>query len=906
MPRRGHERWPLVGRDEELAAFGRAWADRGCRGVVICGPAGVGKTRLGESCLVQAMHRGSTSAMRATASAAARAVPLGAIAHLIPPNIDMSNPAQGYAAVVSKLASSHGSHRVVLIDDLHHLDAASAVLLRQLIDASGIRLITTIRTGEPVNDAVAALTRNDKINRIDLAPFDQKRVESLLQAVLAGPISRRTAHALYQASGGNALYLYELVHGALSAKTLTSDGRIWELTDEALPSTPRLTELIGARLSTVASSAYPVLELLALCEPVPVDDLCSAASMDSVLALEEAQLIQIHQDRRRNFVTLAHPLYGEVLRAGIRTLRRRTLLLDQAARVQSHGARRRDDPLRVATWYLTAVGTADSALLIQAAALARHGHDYRQAITLLRSLPAHQHTFSSRLVLGDALFHAGETEEAAAVLASADAATATEQQKLAVTIARIMALFWGMARTAEALEVNNSAKEYVSSPASRRTLRINEGAMRTMSGEPTRGLAMLENLEQDVSHVANVSSWLLGAMTKTMGLAQVGRTAEAVLWADHAYTNHLSVDDQALYGHPAVQLHYKCVALAENGQLAQASAVGQRALDDLVTANVSMSQVRTALFLARTEWLAGHPQSARRWYAQSISVAVEQNQFREMRLALAGLAASAALVGDLDAAKDALHDLEFYLAPGYLAGEDRLGEAWCNAARGHLSQARSVLTEAANFARRTGHITSEALLLTDVARLGGAENVVNRLTELANVSDGTFAAARAHMAVALVARDPGKLSASALEFEMIGADLLAAEASAQAAAAYQGLADRRRATAAADQSAEFATRCEGARTPLLTSHEAAATLTEREREIALLAAAGEPSKIIAETLNLSVRTVDNHLQHAYTKLGVTTRSELATSLGEAIHHGASSKVASRDAVSVVTNETRTQ
>ncbi len=56
---------------------------------------------------------------------------------------------------------------------------------------------------------------------------------------------------------------------------------------------------------------------------------------------------------------------------------------------------------------------------------------------------------------------------------------------------------------------------------------------------------------------------------------------------------------------------------------------------------------------------------------------------------------------------------------------------------------------------------------------------------------------------------------------------------------------------------------------------ATARLTAREREIALLAAAGDAGKDIADTLALSVRTVDNHLQRTCAKLGVTTRHELA-------------------------------
>jgi DNA-binding CsgD family transcriptional regulator len=50
----------------------------------------------------------------------------------------------------------------------------------------------------------------------------------------------------------------------------------------------------------------------------------------------------------------------------------------------------------------------------------------------------------------------------------------------------------------------------------------------------------------------------------------------------------------------------------------------------------------------------------------------------------------------------------------------------------------------------------------------------------------------------------------------------------------------------------------------------------------LLAATGMASKDIAERLYLSVRTVNNHLQHAYAKLGVTSRAGLAQALGSAI------------------------
>lgn len=55
-----------------------------------------------------------------------------------------------------------------------------------------------------------------------------------------------------------------------------------------------------------------------------------------------------------------------------------------------------------------------------------------------------------------------------------------------------------------------------------------------------------------------------------------------------------------------------------------------------------------------------------------------------------------------------------------------------------------------------------------------------------------------------------------------------------------------------------------------------ATHTSR---FAALAAAGHASKVIAQRLGLSVRTVSNHLQNAYLKLGISGRDDLTGALG---------------------------
>jgi DNA-binding CsgD family transcriptional regulator len=55
-------------------------------------------------------------------------------------------------------------------------------------------------------------------------------------------------------------------------------------------------------------------------------------------------------------------------------------------------------------------------------------------------------------------------------------------------------------------------------------------------------------------------------------------------------------------------------------------------------------------------------------------------------------------------------------------------------------------------------------------------------------------------------------------------------------------------------------------------------LSEREREVLSLAARGLTNDEIAASLHLSVRTVERHLQNAYTRLGVSGRTARAAAV----------------------------
>jgi DNA-binding CsgD family transcriptional regulator len=169
-------------------------------------------------------------------------------------------------------------------------------------------------------------------------------------------------------------------------------------------------------------------------------------------------------------------------------------------------------------------------------------------------------------------------------------------------------------------------------------------------------------------------------------------------------------------------------------------------------------------------------------------------------------------------------------------------------------------------------------LLHDVARLGQAELVAEQLGELAGKSDSELVAARAAHALALATSDFEALAQCADRLEIMGAFLLAAEAMAAASQAAGRAGLGRRSSSFAARAAALAERCEGARTPGLIGTGAVVALTPREREVAAMAAAGVGSREIASRLFLSVRTVNNHLQRVYGKLGIARRQELVASL----------------------------
>jgi DNA-binding CsgD family transcriptional regulator/tetratricopeptide (TPR) repeat protein len=192
--------------------------------------------------------------------------------------------------------------------------------------------------------------------------------------------------------------------------------------------------------------------------------------------------------------------------------------------------------------------------------------------------------------------------------------------------------------------------------------------------------------------------------------------------------------------------------------------------------------------------------------------------------------------------------------------------------------------------------TRAAVALGRIDDAGGYAEATIRVAGGPQLPAGSVRGVRARAEVLLARDQPGaaaRLAVSAindaerlgLRQEELGARLLAGRALLAAGQHEAGLAELQRTVADAGRLGALADR-DAAERELARAHLPSATvtratgrdaLTERERAVAELVAAGRSNKAVAAALYLSEKTVEANLTRIYDKLGVRSRTELARS-----------------------------
>jgi DNA-binding CsgD family transcriptional regulator len=824
-------------------------------------------------CLDTADQTGLATA-RVAATRATAGLPFGAVASLLALETGTEDGAAGDRASLLRRSAAtligwaKGRRPVILVDDAHNLDDLSATLVHQLVVTNTAFVLATVRVGEHAPDPVVALWKDGLVERIELGRLSAEAVGELLSAVLAGPVDRAAAALLTVRCQGNVLFLRELVVGALADSTLRNDGGIWRIAGPLSPS-DRLVELVEARLGRLHPPQQALLELVSFGEPLGLAELAALSDPSVAENLERQGLLLSHMDRRRLQLRLAHPLYGDVVRARISALRERDITGRLAEAVEATGARRRDDTLRVATWRLSGGGGHPETMLA-AAATARWRYDFELAERLARAAIDAGAGFDAALLAARLASLQGRGAQAEGELAQLAAHARDDAQLGALTLARLDNAVVGIGSIEDAWQAAEKAEAVITDGGLRDEIRARRSWMLLFTEGPRAAAEMAEPLLLRTTGRALV--W--ASISASPSLSHLGRVDASLDAAARGYEANLALVEP-LDWYPWIFVYHRCLALAYAGHFDQADELAAAQYQQALTDRSPEGQGYFAWYWAQTIGERGRIRTATRYAREAVALFRQLDQPVLVRGALIHLALALAFSGSANDAREALAQHDSYGRADPFWSVDLLqARAWTAVAAGDLPQGRHLLDQAATVGEGNGHLVGAAAAVHDLARLGHAEQVTSRLAALAAQIEGELASAKLAHTQSLAQRDPMGLDNASVSFEAIGADLLAAEAAANAAGAWQHAGDPRRAAAATHRAATLGQRCEGAITPALQSIETRARLTPAERDAALLAAAGHSNKEIADQLCLSIRTIESRLQHVYEKLGLSGRDQL--------------------------------
>ena len=892
----------LVGRDTERARVDVFLEDAigGSRSLVIRGEPGIGKTALWRHAVRRSRQAGFL-VLVARPAEEERSMALGGLVDLFDGSeLDTvglqaeDDPlALGRTVLEALRTLATAGPAVVAVDDVQWLDAASARALRYALrrmDGEPLAVLTTSRAGLDVPDPLAASTTlpPGRHEALELGPLDLACLRRVLSGTVEA-ISRPTLRRIHEVSGGNPLYAIELARGLDAGDgTLRPAGRIGLPTSLQAAIARRLDavpdELTGLLQAASALGPTTVTHLAGLLERVDVVPLLAIAGREGLLVLED--------DLRVRF---SHPLvaaavYGRMTPLDRRALHARLAALESDPDVRArHLALSVDEPDAAVAQLLedAARRTSSRGGSEPAAEFARHS---------LRLTPP-----------GD-----GEALRRRALFEIEQLAAAGEVRRALALADRLVETLPSGPTRAEAL-VHRADLEDDDRATAERLLLV---ALEDAGPDDRLRSRVLDHLAQLRRLRIGDVPGAIDAADEALSLAE--RAPDPRLEAHAAaYLAHL----ETLAGSPRPELMERAVRLEEEigspplsveprallakqrlwaGDLAGARSLLGLVRESAMRSGIEIRQPQHFYDLTLVECAAGELVAADDLARRGIEAARDaENTYAEREL-LYPRALVDTWLGRVESARATaarLHDeaTRHGVRPLVVRARSVLGLLALS--EGDARGAARELVEAAEQLEEMGFANPAAFpVLPDAveacARSGdeAAEALLERLERQADSIDSPWARAAAGRARGVVLLTRGlageaavMLEEASVTFDRLGFGPDAARAllergrallrSGQRSLAAETLADARsrftvmRADLWAARAAEELERAAPGR--------AAGELTGAERRIAALVAAGKKNREIAQTLFMSVATVEAHLTRIYRKVDIGSRTELA-------------------------------
>lgn len=803
---------------------------------------------------------------------------------------------------------------MIAIDDAHWADQPSlrfASFIARRLEDMGVLLVLASRSGEPgaEADSLRALCQELGTRPIELRRLSEDAVASLVRAHLSTADGDELCAACHEATGGNPFLLSELLitlddqpDGGVDAATvmrLAPRG----VAASVLARLARLPESASALAQAVAvlGDRAPLVHAAALAQIAPTD----AGAIADLLA--EASILE--RERPLRFV---HPIVRSTIYDG----------LPLAHRAQAHGAAAR---------LLATAAAGPDAVALQLLETEQRGDEWvvqslREAASsaLDRGAPEVAARYLRRALieppqqLGEVLVELGSAETRAGDAAASDRLAAARelatepwcQARAAMELAQVLSY---QGRSAEAAQI---ALQTLGAMRDRPDVAVMMKVLLLVFSQADRA-ARDQTRELLDKAAALVERRGPAAPRSTLAIialecAMVGGTAqEAAALGEWAVADD-GMAEQAVWAfaegrllkeaetpHPFIAA--TALTLADRGEVAEREL--SVALDDARRRGSARGFGHVSAFRAwsrgRRGALAGAEADAR----ASLQIADDQRLFRPLALSalvdvlveagdLRGAAAALADDGEAANADDMLpaqplresrarlsmaeHQPAAALAA--LRGCARWEEGWgasngiwvqwrsaaalAHLALGDADEARRLVGEEELLTRRFGAKRAIGITLSAAGVVDGGPRGIELLGEavaLLEPSDARLEHARALVRLGSVMRRQGQRR-DAREPLRSGLDLAArlgggalAETARQELLAAGGRPRR----------------------PVLTGNDA---LTPSERRVAEAAATGLTNREIAQSLFLTVRTIEMHLTNTYHKLGVASRDQLAPTL----------------------------
>jgi DNA-binding CsgD family transcriptional regulator len=862
MPGASASGWPLVGRDNEVRqALVALEDDAEFQGVALVGESGVGKSTLARALAATAKSRG-LMVRYVLGTQSGSAVPLGAFYRSVTVEAPQE-PAAMLAAAQGALEQNE--NLVVVVDDAQLLDPLSSTLVYQLAASGRARLIVTMRSGNETPDGLTALWKERLLLRLRIEAFTREQTGELARAVLGGAVDTRLINELHRRAAGNPLLLRGLLSAGRESGVLvrTEDG--WRLRG-ALRADRQLHDLLEFRLRSLAPDELETVEVLAAAEVLDWEILRGLRDVDAVARLERRGVIQLVTDGSQTVARLFHPLLGETAmqRAGVVRSRQLYGVLAEHLRKHMRAEEQRSrlpdvrTQIQLAQFMTRSDLAPDLGLIIDAAASAMTMSNTALAEELARFAFDRGGGLAAANVLAEAMGWQGRGDEVEAVLGAFDPDGADELLTARWGCVRAMSLFFNLRQLEQARQVLADVRDRINSEAVVSYVAAVEVLFTCFSGDiattietglalcasdlplarvwavvPTCWALALAGRFGDVHRLAE-EGLQAAALAQPGGLPRIGLAEVMALTAVGDYpAAERAVERHAANVHEADDAMRGLVHLAR-GALSSACAAFHASMLAMSRGFTSVWSMPVAAWWAQAEGARGH-----------------------------GEAAAAALRRSEDAYGPHL---------AVFLPELELARAWQRAAVGQTTAAQKHVVRAAQIAQHSGMSAIEMSALHTAVRFGDRSHT-SRVEELATTLDTPLAEAVAAHARGLANHDGDLLDAAADRFADLGAVALAADAAAQAAGEHAHTGRRGKEVASSARAHGLASQGD-IRTPAVAAAARPLPISVREREIAMLVAAGLSNHEVADRLFVSVRTVEGHLYRLFAKLDISSRDHL--------------------------------